>query len=109
MKTFIRRHGNKSKHLKILQDHVPIYYAKYIEPFVGSNVYFLSDRYLELLDQVRNYLQTSKGKIYNKDYKAILKKAKSGDFVFLDPPYIEDHDYQMLEIRKNRTSLRLVV
>jgi len=34
------------------------------------------------------------GKIYNKSYEFILDKAKSGDFVFLDPPYIESHNYQ---------------
>jgi DNA adenine methylase len=28
------------------------------------------------------------------DYKKVLAKAKDGDFVFLDPPYIEEHDYQ---------------
>ena len=38
-------------------------------------------------------MNQSKGKIYNTDYKEILDKAKKGDFVFLDPPYIEKHNY----------------
>jgi DNA adenine methylase len=32
-------------------------------------------------------------KIENKDYKLVLKTTKKGDFVFLDPPYIEDKNY----------------
>lgn len=40
------------------------------------------------------YLNKSKGKIYNMDYKRVLQKAKKNDFVFLDPPYIENKDYQ---------------
>jgi DNA adenine methylase len=42
---------------------------------------------------VADYLNDTKGKIYNKDYKEILEKAKKGDFVFLDPPYLEKHNY----------------
>jgi DNA adenine methylase len=32
-------------------------------------------------------------KIENKDYSEILKNTKSNDFVFLDPPYVEDKNY----------------
>ena len=39
------------------------------------------------------FLNSTKGKIYNDDYKKILQKAKEDDFVFLDPPYIEHHKY----------------
>ena len=33
-------------------------------------------------------------KIFNKSYEHILDKAKQGDFVFLDPPYIESTNYK---------------
>ena len=56
-------------------------------------IYFLSEKYFLNLTQVHDFMKSSSGKIYNKDYKFILKKAKKGDFVFLDPPYIESHDY----------------
>ena len=60
-----------------------------------NNIYsFLSDKFYRNLLQVSEFLNETKGKIYNKDYTTILEKAKEGDFVFLDPPYIEDHDYQ---------------
>ena len=42
---------------------------------------------------ISNYLNDTNGKIYNILYEEILKKTKKGDFVFLDHPYIEDHDY----------------
>ena len=57
-------------------------------------VYFFSTKYMKLLKDAHAFLNSSNGKIYNKDYKFILSKAKPGDFVFLDPPYIEEHDYQ---------------
>jgi DNA adenine methylase len=50
-------------------------------------------RYKDNLTAVSEYLRTSKGRIYNKDYKDILKRAKPGDFCFIDPPYIEKHSY----------------
>lgn len=31
--------------------------------------------------------------VENTDYIHILRKAKTGDFVFLDPPYVEDRNY----------------
>ena len=43
---------------------------------------------------ISDYINDTKGIILNKDYKTILSKAKAGDFVFMDPPYVEDHDYQ---------------
>lgn len=42
MKTFIRRHGNKSRYLTILLQHIPSSYGRYFEPFVGSGALFLS-------------------------------------------------------------------
>lgn len=52
-----------------------------------------SSKFTENLKNVSTYLQNTKGHIYNKDYKSILKRAKRGDFCFLDPPYIEEHKY----------------
>jgi DNA adenine methylase len=45
------------------------------------------------IESVSNFLNLTEGKMYEKDYKTILNKAKPGDFVFLDPPYEEEHDY----------------
>ena len=61
--------------------------------YINNKYYFLEkNNYINLLN-VSTYLNQSKGKIYNTDYKEILDKAKKGDFVFLDPPYIEKHNY----------------
>ena len=43
---------------------------------------------------VSDYLNDTKGIILNTDYKTVLYKANTGDFVFMDPPYVEDHSYQ---------------
>lgn len=62
--------------------------------YLNKTYPFLNDTYYKNLLQVSEYLNINNGKIYNKDYKYILNKAKKGDFVFMDPPYIEEHDYQ---------------
>jgi DNA adenine methylase len=59
-----------------------------------KNLYFASDKYLGNLGDVSKYLNDSKGKIYHRDYKHILAMSKQGDFVFLDPPYVEARNYQ---------------
>lgn len=59
-----------------------------------GEIYFLSDKYYKNLLNISNYLNISNGTIYNEDYKKILKMAKKDDFIFLDPPYIENEDYE---------------
>ncbi len=42
----------------------------------------------ENLLAISDYLQTSDVKIYCVDYQSVLSKAKAGDFVYFDPPYV---------------------
>lgn len=58
-----------------------------------NKFFFLEENNYENLKNVSSYLNSGFGKIFNKDYKEILKGSKKNDFVFLDPPYIEDHNY----------------
>jgi DNA adenine methylase len=59
-----------------------------------KDLYFLTNKYFDVLDTIHNYLNSSQGIISNVDYKNVIQMAQSNDFVFLDPPYIEDHDYK---------------
>jgi DNA adenine methylase len=40
MRTFIRQPGNKSKHIRYIEPHLPKEYKSYYEPFVGSGALF---------------------------------------------------------------------
>lgn len=61
---------------------------------VNNNYPFLKERKYDSVRDASEYFNETKGKILNKDYKKVLDLAKKGDFVFLDPPYIEKHNYQ---------------
>ena len=61
--------------------------------YVHKRYFFLESNCLDNINQVSQFLNTKSGKIFNKSYEEILDKAKEGDFVFLDPPYIERHNY----------------
>jgi DNA adenine methylase len=61
---------------------------------IDNKCFFLEKNNYNNLNRVSEYLNNSNGIILNKNYKEILKKTKKGDFIFLDPPYIEEHDYQ---------------
>jgi len=60
---------------------------------VNNNCGFLENLAFNNILNVSDYINDTKGIILNNDYKTVLSKAKSGDFVFMDPPYIEDHNY----------------
>jgi DNA adenine methylase len=61
--------------------------------YVKNKHFFLNPSYFDNLKNVSTFLNKTKGTIMNEDYKKILQKAKEGDFVFMDPPYKEEHDY----------------
>lgn len=61
---------------------------------INNNLVFLSKNINDNIYNISRYLNSSNGIILNKDYKDVLNKTREGDFVFLDPPYIEEHNYQ---------------
>ena len=61
---------------------------------MNNRCFFLEENNYKNIQEVSSYLNKSKGTLLNGDYKKVLKKSKKGDFVFLDPPYIEEHEYQ---------------
>lgn len=66
----------------------PLYYNK--------PLYFLSEEYFNNLRKVGEFMRDcgGNGVVMNGDYRQALAKAQAGDFVFLDPPYIENHNYK---------------
>jgi len=65
-----------------------------LDSYVKKNVYsFLKDTCFKNILNVSKYLNENEGYIYNTDYKDILKNAKEDDFIFIDPPYLEDTSY----------------
>lgn len=54
---------------------------------------FSKPSFLENLAHVSRYLNASKGRIMNQDFRHVLELARPGDLVFLDPPYREEHPY----------------
>lgn len=60
----------------------------------SAKYHFLDQPYYDNLLEISTYLNKSNGVFHNKDYKAVLKLCKRNDFVFLDPPYVEEHNYR---------------
>lgn len=58
-----------------------------------NKYYFLDQHYYTNIREISRYLNNSIGHICNESYEHVLNKAKQGDFVFLDPPYVEEHNY----------------
>ena len=62
--------------------------------YVNNRYSFLENKYFINLRAVNEFLNKNNGKIMNTEYKNILKTAKKGDFVFLDPPYIDGYTHR---------------
>jgi DNA adenine methylase len=221
MKTFLRRPGNKTRHLKHIIPHIPKFTGTYYEPFLGTGAVYLhllpkkavlndlnkdiiaiwrlvkskpefiiqeidkfkrsfyhlnNDNRLKVCKNIVSKMDTYKGeertinyllmiyctfsgtiysnnklsvsglnghlynndsfhiftesykskmlelqsilkniKIQNKDYSKVLDNSKKGDFVFLDPPYIEikkycfnynkDEDFSIEKLKKELENL----
>ncbi len=54
---------------------------------------YFKDAYFDNLKKTSSYLKQN-GTILKTDYKNVLMLADKGDFVFLDPPYVENHQYK---------------
>ena len=71
-----------------------IYFKSLDLPILINNRYFfLEQNNYDNILEVSHFLNNSKGTIVNTSYENILHEAKKGDFVFLDPPYVEEHNY----------------
>jgi DNA adenine methylase len=79
---------------KIIQNNKYVFPGLDIKHKNTINSFELSPKYYKNLQDINQYLNKTSGTIFNTDYKQILRKAKQCDFVFLDPPYIEQHNYQ---------------
>jgi site-specific DNA-adenine methylase len=73
-----------------------------------NNYPFLSNNTFNNILNVSDYINETHGNIYNTDYKKILTKAKKGDFVFLDPPYVEEHNYQFNYNKNEKLDLKFI-
>lgn len=78
----------------IMKKNIFIFQGLNCNIFLKNQYYFLTEKYFDLLNEIHLFLETTNGKIFNKDYKKILEKAKKNDFIFLDPPYFKDKKYQ---------------
>lgn len=68
-----------------------------LDPSLMKNkIFCLSDRFQTNILNISHALNTTNGQILSKDYRAVLQRAKKGDFIFLDPPYLEDKEYQFV-------------
>ena len=65
----------------------------YIHIYQDQSVHIFTENFKNKIRKLSEILSNKSQKIYNTDYIKILEKAQKGDFVFLDPPYIEDRNY----------------
>jgi DNA adenine methylase len=63
----------------------------YADIYFSKTCHIFTQNYREKIQQLQKILKNTK--ISSKDYSEILKDTKSGDFVFLDPPYVEEKNY----------------
>ncbi len=60
--------------------------------FKSNTCHVFTDKYKAKIRGLEALLKT--GLVSNEDYCQVLEKAKAGDFVFLDPPYLGEKEYK---------------
>tara|TARA_B100000686_G_C16791516_1_gene979066 strand:+ start:405 stop:1241 length:837 start_codon:yes stop_codon:yes gene_type:complete len=60
--------------------------------FKSNTCHVFTDKYKEKIRKLEPLLRD--GLVLNEDYCQVLEKAKAGDFVFLDPPYLGEKEYK---------------
>jgi DNA adenine methylase len=75
----------------VMKNNIFRVYGLYGAFYIRKNVQIFTDSYNTKLREIEKILKNIQ--IENKDYRLILQQSKRGDFVFLDPPYIEDKKY----------------
>jgi DNA adenine methylase len=85
----------------------------YGDLYVLNQCHIFTEKYKNKMLELQQILKNIK--IENKDYSKILDKTKKGDFVFLDPPYIETKTYsfsynknQIFSIEKLREEVEML-
>ena len=73
----------------------------------NNRYFFLKKKKFNNFKNISKFLNTF-GKIYNETYEKILKYTVKNDFVFLDPPYIEEHDYDFNYNRKENLNKHFI-
>jgi DNA adenine methylase len=79
--------------------------------YFNESCHIFTETYKSKILELQHILKNIK--IENKDYSKVLDNAKKGDFVFLDPPYIEERKYafsynkdDMFDIKKLKNELQ---
>lgn len=75
---------------------------------IQNRYFFLENNNYKNLNNISKYLNSTKGIISNKDYKEVLDRTREGDFVFLDPPYIEEHNYQFNYNKDEKLDIKFI-
>lgn len=66
---------------------------------------FINEEYIQNIENIKSYMNMNTIDIYNYDYKDIIRMAKEGDFVYVDPPYYPKNDtlftkYNKIDFKK---------
>lgn len=71
-------------------------------PYNGkSNLNLDTVASIENIENISHFLKKNNIKIFNKDYKDIIKSAKKQDFIFVDPPYDKEDKASFTKYNKD--------
>jgi len=78
----------------------------YGDIYIDNSCHMFKENYKHKILELQSILKNVK--IENKDYSKVLDKTKKGDFVFLDPPYIEEKKYSFNYNKNEEFSIKSI-